>query len=174
MREFWNARNLPKRNTTGGLWSPDPGSTLPSSTRTMLLPVQKRFLFPKGQRAIHPSQCPWVSVKLPSSHILTNPQILNSHSQLTFDAKWQMLQAEGWEGELISAQPSDRLCGQKRHTFCTDVGVRQSLLSLTLLQCEEGNKGMLTKCASLPQSCQGLGLSEISVFSTVEFSLTSP
>lgn len=67
--------------------------------QTVMLPVQKRFLFPKRQRAIHPSQGPWVSVKLPSSHTLANPQIWSSRSQFTFGAKRQMLQAEGWEGE---------------------------------------------------------------------------
>jgi len=118
--------------------------------QTMMLPVQKRFLFPKRQRAIHPSQCPWVSVKLPSSHTLENPQIWSSRSQFTFSAKRQMLQAKGWEGERNSAQPSECLCGQKRHTFSTDVRV-----CLTLPLQEEGNRGTLMKCVSPPQRCQG-------------------
>lgn len=71
--------------------------------QTMMLPVQKRFLFLMRQRPIHPPQCPWVLAKLPSPHILTNPQILNGHSQLTFTAKCQRLQAEGQEGGLTSA-----------------------------------------------------------------------
>lgn len=71
--------------------------------QTMMLPVPKRFLFLMRQRPIHPPQCPWVWANLPSPHILTDPQILNSHSQLTFTAKCQRLQAEGQEGGLTSA-----------------------------------------------------------------------